>query len=391
MKTMRSATLSPVDLVHKLVSFATVSRDSNLPLIDFVADYLDGLGIASERFASEDGTKANLFATLGGPPDVPGIILSGHTDVVPVDGQDWSMDPFKVVQRDAKLFGRGTADMKSFLAVCLALAPEIQAAALSQPIHIAFSYDEEVGCRGVPKMIEALAGRTPVPRACIIGEPTNMKVVNAHKGICAFRTRITGREAHSSDTEFGESAVLAGVRLIGFLGEIGDEMKSRGDASGRFSPPYTSINIGVINGGSAINIIPNHCVFDWEYRPLPGIEIDEIVNRFTAFAENTVLADMRANFPQAAIATEILAKAPALMPQENSPAEELVLRLTGQNEAASVSYATEGGLFQESGIPAVVCGPGSIDQAHRPDEFIELSQIEECTGFLRSLVTALAH
>lgn len=391
MKTMRPTRLSPVDLVHKLVSFATVSRDSNLPLIDFVADYLDGLGIPSERFTSEDGSKANLFATLGGPSDVPGIILSGHTDVVPVDGQDWSTDPFEVVERDGKLYGRGTADMKSFLAICLALAPEIQAASLAQPIHIAFSYDEEVGCRGVPKMIDALVGRTPLPRACIIGEPTDMRVVNAHKGICAFRTQITGREAHSSDTEFGESAVLAGVRLIGFLDEIGKEMKSRGDASGRFSPPYTSINVGVINGGSAINIIPNRCAFDWEYRPLPGIEIDEILNRFTAFAEETVLGDMRANFPQAAIETEILAKAPALMPQENSPAEELVLRLTGQNEAASVAYATEGGLFQESGIPAVICGPGSIDQAHRPDEFVEISQIEECTAFLRSLVAALAN
>lgn len=386
---MRLETRSPTELVHKLVSFPTVSRDSNLPLIDFVAAFLDGLGIKSERFESDDGKKSNLFATLGGPADVPGIVLSGHTDVVPVDGQDWITDPFSVREKDGKLFGRGTADMKSFLAICLALASEIRDAPLAEPIHIAFSYDEEIGCRGVPKMLDALKNRHPLPRACIIGEPTGMKVVNAHKGICAFRTEIVGREAHSSNTEFGESAVLAAVRLIGHLNELGEEFKGRGDPTARFDPPYTSFNVGTLNGGAAINIIPNHCAFDWEYRPLPDGEADEMIDRFTAFTD-IVLADMRRNFPDASIQTETLAKAPPLVPQEGCPAEELVLRLTGQNETLTAAYATEGGLFQEAGIPAVICGPGSIDQAHRPDEFIELSQIDECVTFVRALVQALS-
>lgn len=386
---MRLEAHSPVELTHKLVSFPTVSRDSNLPLIDFVADFLDGLNIRSERFESDDGKKSNLFATLGGPSDVPGIVLSGHTDVVPVDGQEWITDPFTVSEKSGKLFGRGTADMKSFLAICLALAPEIRDAPLTEPIHIAFSYDEEIGCRGVPKMLDALKDRNPLPRACIIGEPTSMKVVNAHKGICAFRTEITGREAHSSNTEFGESAVLAAVRLIGHLNELGEEFKTRGDPTARFEPPYTSFNVGTLNGGAAINIIPNHCAFDWEYRPLPDGDANEMIDRFTEFSD-LVLNDMRRNFPEASIQTETLAKAPPLVPQEGCPAEELVLRLTGQNETITAAYATEGGLFQEAGIPAVICGPGSIDQAHRPDEFIALSQIEECVAFIRALVQALS-
>ena len=386
---MPLAPASPVDLVHELVSFPTVSRDSNLPLIDFVTTYLADLGIESERFESDDGKKSNLFATLGGPADVPGIVLSGHTDVVPVDGQDWITDPFNVREKDGKLFGRGTADMKSFLAICLALAPEIRDARLSEPIHIAFSYDEEIGCRGVGRMLDALKDRSPLPRACIIGEPTSMKVVNAHKGICAFRTEIVGREAHSSNTEFGESAILAAVRLISHLNELGEEFKQRGDPSARFEPPYTSFNIGTLNGGAAINIIPNHCAFDWEYRPLPDNDMNEMIDRFSAFSQ-TVLADMRRNSPEASIQTETLAKAPPLMPQEGCPAEELVLRLTGQNETMTAAYATEGGLFQEAGIPAVICGPGSIDQAHRPDEFIELSQIDACVTFIRDLTQALS-
>jgi len=386
---MRLKDLSTIDLVHRLVSFPTVSRDSNLPLIDFVVEYLNDLGIKSERFESDDGQKSNIFATLGGPPDVPGIVLSGHTDVVPIDGQDWITDPFNAVENGGKLFGRGTADMKSFIAICLFLAREIRAAPLVEPIHVAFSYDEEVGCRGVPKMLDALKGRHPLPRACIIGEPTSMKVVNAHKGICAFRTEIVGREAHSSNTEFGESAILAAVRLIGHLNDLGEEFKSRGDPTARFDPPYTSFNIGTLNGGSAINIIPNHCAFSWEYRPLPDSDADEMIDRFTKFSDS-VLGDMQHNFPEASIKTETLSKAPPLVPQEGCPAEELVLRLTGQNATITAAYATEGGLFQEAGIPAVICGPGSIEQAHRPNEFIEISQIDNCVAFVRALVQALS-
>ncbi|MFN3233486.1 MAG: acetylornithine deacetylase [Alphaproteobacteria bacterium] len=387
---MRKKARDASEILATLVGFDTVSRNSNLQLIDFVAEYLSAWGIEADVIADEAGGKANLFATLGGPSDVPGIVLSGHTDVVPVDGQDWITDPFTMVEKDGRLFGRGTADMKGFLAICLALTPEIAAAKLREPIHVAFSYDEEVGCRGVHSMVEKISHRHPLPRACIIGEPTSMKVVTAHKGICVYRTVIKGREAHSSDTEFGVSANFAGGRLMEFLRNLLAEMKERGDDTGRFQPPYTTINVGSVTGGTAINIIPNECTLTWEYRPLPQADDQEIINRFTEFAESEVLPEMQARFPDASITTEEIARAPALMRQQGSPAEELVLALTGQNQTEAVSFATEGGIFQAADIPTVVCGPGSIEQAHRPNEFIALSELDAGVGFVEKLVAALS-
>jgi len=380
----------PRDILAQLISFDTVSRNSNLALIDFIASYLGDLSINCDVIYSINNEKANLFATLGGPADKPGIVLSGHTDVVPIDGQDWSSDPFTMVERDGKLFGRGTADMKGFIAACLALAPEIAKAPLKEPIHVAFSYDEEVGCRGVGAMIEKVQAREPLPRICIIGEPTDMLVVNAHKGICAYRTSIVGRESHSSNTEFGESAIFAAARMVEHLRLLAGQIKEQADPASPFEPPYTSISVGTLNGGSAINIIPNHCSFDWEYRPLPDDDIDYVLNSLNQFAHDIVLPEMQANFPEASITTELIARAPALMREENSSAEELVLALTGHNETHVVAYATEGGLFQEAGMSTVVCGPGSINQAHRPDEFLEIAQLNQAEQFIRNLVTALS-
>ncbi|WP_346323024.1 acetylornithine deacetylase [Emcibacter sp. SYSU 3D8] len=386
---MRPNAHRAVELLHDLIAFDTVSRNSNLKLIDYAADYLAGVGVECELIRDDSGAKANLFATIGGPAGVPGIVLSGHTDVVPVDGQDWSSDPFSLTERDGKLFGRGTCDMKGFIAICLAMAPVIARADLKRPIHFAFSYDEEVGCRGVAGMIEKIAGRSPLPRACIVGEPTSMRAVTAHKGIRAFETVITGRESHSSNTEFGVSAIMAGGRLIEFLRAILAEMKARGDDTGRFDPPYTSLNIGTIDGGSALNITPNRCRMVWEYRPLPQADEDEIISRFDAFSRD-VEAEMRARFDGASIVTTQIARAPALLRQPNSPAEELVRALTGENDSLTAAYVTEAGLFQLADIPTVVCGPGSIDQAHRPDEFIELSQMDAGTDFIEKLVAALS-
>jgi acetylornithine deacetylase len=388
---MRKNAQKSRDILAQLISFDTVSRNSNLALINFIAETLDDIGISSDIIYDINYEKANLFATLGGPADQPGIILSGHTDVVPVDGQDWSSDPFTMVERDGRVYGRGTSDMKGFIAACLALAPEIAKADLKEPIHVAFSYDEEVGCRGVAGMIEKVQTREPLPRICIIGEPTEMRVVNAHKGICAYRTIITGRESHSSNTEFGESAIFAAARLIEHLRLVARGLKANADTASPFEPPYTSISIGTLNGGSAINIVPNHCSFDWEYRPLPDDDIDYVIDELNTYARETVLPEMRANFPEADIQTELIARAPALMREENSSAEELVLALTGHNETTVAAYATEAGIFQEAGMSTVVCGPGSIEQAHRPDEFLALSQLEEAEQFIRKLVVALSN
>jgi acetylornithine deacetylase len=386
---MRPNAQRAVEILHDLIGFDTVSRNSNLALIDYVADHLKSLGIESELIRDETGAKANLFATVGGPAGVPGIVLSGHTDVVPVEGQAWDSDPFTLVERDGRLFGRGTCDMKGFVAICLAMAPTIARAKLREPIHFAFSYDEEVGCRGVAGMIDRISGRRPLPRACIIGEPTSMRAVTAHKGIRAFETVIVGRESHSSNTEFGVSAIFAASRLIEFLRATQEDMKQRGDATGHFNPPYTSLNVGAINGGTAINITPNHCRFIWEYRSLPQVDDGEIIARFEGFSAQ-VEAEMRARFDGASIVTTQIARAPALLRHENSAAEELVLALTGRNETLTAAYVTEAGLFQQAHIPSVVCGPGSIEQAHRPNEFIELSQMDEGTEFLEKLVAALA-
>jgi acetylornithine deacetylase len=382
-------TYSPHEMIERLVGFDTTSRDSNLALITFVAEYLKGHDVEPLIVPSANGAKASLYATIG-PVAPGGIVLSGHTDVVPVDGQAWTTDPFKTIERDGKLFGRGTCDMKSFCAVALAFVPAFLRARPKTPIHIALSYDEEIGCLGVRPLIARIARDLPKPRLVIIGEPSDMQVVNAHKGIRAFRTTVTGREAHSSHTDKGVNAVMVAAKLIVHLEELAAEMRRRGDATGRFDPPYGTIQSSVVQGGTALNILARECTFQWEYRFLPGADDEEIGERFTTYCRDEVLPHLRRIAPEAEIETVAGSRVPALAPAENCPAEALARQLSGRNSAQAVSYGTEAGLFQEAGIPAVVCGPGSILQAHKPDEFIALEQIELCVAFMRRLVDYVA-
>ncbi len=378
-------TYSSQEMLSRLVSFDTTSRGSNLELISFVEDYARSYGLAPRRIPNPEGNKSNLLISVG-PQEPGGIILSGHTDVVPVDGQDWHTDPFAMIEREGKYFGRGTSDMKAFSAVILSLLPELTRHPLKTPVHIALSYDEEVGCLGVRPMIADIVKSVPMPRLAIIGEPTDMKVVNAHKGIRSFRTTVTGREAHSSQTDKGVNAVMVAAELIMHLAKLAEDMRRRGDPSGRFDPPYTTVQSSTIEGGSALNILARHCLFQWEFRYLPGTSQDEILDAFNAYANNEVLPRLKAIAPEADIVTKPRAHVPALVATEGCPAEALAKQLTGRNHAEAVAYGTEAGLFQEAGIPSVVCGPGNIQQAHKPNEFIEISQVAACEQFIRKLI-----
>lgn len=377
---------SPVEMIERLVSFDTTSRESNLPLIHFVRDYLASHGIESALTYDQTGRKANLYATIG-PVNVPGIALSGHTDVVPVDGQPWDTDPFRVVEKDSRLYGRGTADMKSFSAIVLAMVPEFVARKLETPIHLALSFDEEVGCLGAPLMIEQLGTELgPKPKIVIVGEPTDMAVVNAHKGVICFQTRVRGLEAHSSAAHRGVNAVHHAAKLVGFLIELGEEMQARQAPESGFDPPYTTIHVGTIHGGTAQNIVPLDCAFTWEYRLMPGADPDEIRQRFERFANEQVVPRMHAVDSDTGVETELICTVPGLRPDRESPAESLVMALARTNRTEVVAYGTEAGQFQQAGIPTVVCGPGSILQAHQPNEYIELSQVRACEAFLRRLL-----
>jgi acetylornithine deacetylase len=379
------AVLTPVEMVRRLVGFDTVSARSNLDLIRWVADYLAGHGIAARLTYDEARTKANLFATIGPAEAGGGVILSGHTDVVPVTGQAWDSDPFTVVERDGKLYGRGTADMKSFLAIALALVPEFRARALKRPIHLALSFDEEVGCNGVGHLIADLPEGRARPRLVVIGEPTLMAVANAHKGSFVFRTTVTGLEAHSSAPQRGVNAIFAASEIIQFIAALASEARAAPRPESGFVPPYTSFNVGMIEGGTAANIIPRECAFTWEFRTLPGVDPETLRRRVDGFVEGDLLPRLRQGHPAAGVATEVLARVPSLVPEERSPAEELARQLTGANDTIVVAFGTEAGLFQAAGIPAIVCGPGSIDQAHKPNEFIALEQIEAGAAFQRRL------
>ncbi len=378
-------TYTPLELISKLVAFATVSRDSNLELIEFVRAYLDEHGIESRLVPSDDGAKANLYATIG-PMVEGGVVVSGHTDVVPVDGQPWDTDPFTLVQKDGRLYGRGTADMKSFHAVALALLPEMLGRKLQRPIHLALSYDEEIGCLGAPRMIERIASELPRSRAVLVGEPTSMCVVNAHKSLTGLETVVTGHEAHSSQTHRGVSAVMTAARLIAFLEDMARE-NAGGTPSGMpFEPPFSTIHVGTVKGGTATNIISRECRFTWDMRCIPEDEPQIFLDRFAEFCGDQILPDMRAIAPEADIVTHIWASAPALEPEPDGEAETLAKQLTGYNSTDVVAYLAEAGQFQQAGFSTVLCGPGSIDQAHQPNEYIETSQVDECVGFFHRLI-----
>jgi acetylornithine deacetylase len=376
--------ISSIDMVRRLVAFDTTSRGSNLALIDFVRDHLAGYGIASELVFDESGSKANLYAKLG-PPDVGGIMLSGHTDVVPVDGQDWHSDPFRVLARDGRLYGRGTADMKSFLAVILALLPEIVGRPLRIPIHLAFSYDEEVGCRGVRRLIPRIGDRPDRPVLCIVGEPTEMRPVIGHKGKRSFRCHVRGFECHSALAHEGVNAVEAAAELVAHLKSMARRKRAEGPFEPDYAPPYTTIHTGLIRGGTALNIVPKECSFDFEFRLLPQDDPEASLRELRAFAEARLLPEMQAVRPETGIRFEEISSFPGLDTAVDAEVTRLVAGLTGMNGTGKVSFGSEAGLFQAAGIPTVVCGPGSIEEAHKPDEFIALAQIAECERFLRRL------
>ncbi|MFQ5774002.1 MAG: acetylornithine deacetylase [Kiloniellaceae bacterium] len=382
---MGGARYSPVEMIERLVGFDTTSSKSNLALIDFVERYLRDHGVPARRTANAEGTKANLFATLG-PQIAGGVVLSGHTDVVPVAGQPWDSDPFRLSERDGRLYGRGTADMKGFLAVALALVPEFLAAGPKRPIHLALSYDEEVGCLGVSGLIADIAAALPPPAMVIIGEPTSMQIATANKGCYVYRTTVTGKEAHSAQPHLGGNAILAAGDLVHFIGALARERRAAARAAdSRFEPPYTTFNVGEIAGGTAHNIIPRTCSITWQFRPLPGEDPRALAARFDRFAETEALPRLREFAPEASIVTEALAAVPPLVPEEDGAAEALVRALTGANTTTVISFATEGGLFQETGFSTVVCGPGAIDQAHQPNEYVARAQVEACEAFLRRL------
>ncbi|GBU14857.1 acetylornithine deacetylase [Polaromonas sp.] len=371
-------------MIERLIAFPTVSRDSNLGMIEWIRDYLAGLGVSSRLTYDASGKKANLFATLG-EGSKPGLILSGHTDVVPVEGQAWDTDPFKAVIKDGLLYGRGSCDMKSYIATALALAPKFLASKMDAPLHLAFSYDDEVGCIGVKGLIADLQDMALQTAGCIVGEPTSMQPIIAHKGTHRFRCCVTGREAHSSYTNLGVNAVEYAARIIVYIRQMADRFAQLETRDYGFTVPYTTMQTGLIRGGLASNIVPKDCVFEFEARTMPGIEAAHLLQEVENYAAK-LLPEMLQVEPNARIAFERLASAPGLSTKEHDAIAQLAIALSRNTVVGAVSYGTEAGLFQSAGIPTVVCGPGSIEQAHRPNEFVPLEQVAQCEAFLLRLL-----
>ncbi|MBT5413442.1 MAG: acetylornithine deacetylase [Rhodospirillaceae bacterium] len=382
---MSSPSENSIEMIRRLVGFDTTSRDSNMPLIEWVRDYLVEHGVDSTVIRDDTGTKANLFATLG-PQDRPGICLSGHTDVVPVDGQDWATDPFDLTEKDGLLYGRGTCDMKSFLAVALALVPEFQRRGLETPIHLAMSHDEEVGCRGVPRMLARMGDELIRPAMCIVGEPTSMKVVRGHKGKKAYRCDVYGLEAHSSLAPKAVNAIEYAAEIVAFLRAMARRKRDEGPLDDGYDIPHTTVQTGVIKGGTAINIVPRHCGFEFEFRVVPADDPDSCFEEARRFAAEELEPEMRAIHPDARIDFSLLSGYPGLDTDEGDPVVALAKQLTGANSTDKVAFGTEAGLFQQAEIPTVVCGPGSIDQAHKPNEFVSLDQIALCEQLMKRLM-----
>lgn len=381
--------MTPLAMLERLVAFNTESSRSNLDLIAFAEDWLRRCGVSSVRLPNATGDKAALFATIGPPVD-GGVLLSGHTDVVPVADQAWSSDPWRLRVDDGRAYGRGAVDMKGFLAIALALVPEIQAAKLSRPVHLLLSYDEEITCLGVVDAVARMGRDLPRPEVAIVGEPTGLDVVTAHKSVVSLTTRVSGKEGHSSQPSHGANAVMAAAELVMWLTRKQQALQQEGDATGLFTPPYSTVQVGVIRGGTARNIIARECQFLWEFRGLPGHSHLDVMRELAGFAEASVLPQMRAGAPEARIDTICDVAVPHLAPRPGSAAEQLALRLAGRNHTSTVSFATEAGHFQNAGMATVVCGPGSIAQAHQADEFITLADLEAGTAFIRRLVGVLA-
>lgn len=373
--------------LRDLVAFDTTSRNSNLPLIDHVEAKLAALGAVCERIPNADGTKANLHARFGPAVD-GGVILSGHTDVVPVDGQPWSTDPWSLTEKDGLLYGRGTCDMKGFSACILALAPAFAAAELKKPVHIALSYDEEVGCLGAPALIDRIMEGPVKPAIVVVGEPTDMKVVTAHKGLFSLTVKLRGREAHSSLVRDGACAVTHAVPLMQYLVDEAAKMEAAAPADSPFNPPHGTLTIGQMHGGTALNILALEAEFASLMRPAPWDDVKAIEKGLREHAA-AIEAKMREGAPEASIEIKVRSDVPAFAPEVDGAAERLARQLTGDNSTRVVSYGTEAGQFQAAGLSVVVCGPGSISQAHQPDEFVAIDQLDQCCVFMEKLVRVL--
>jgi acetylornithine deacetylase len=373
-----------VDLLGRLIAYPTVSTDSNLELIIDLSGRLQSLGARTHIFGDETGSKATLFATLG--PDVPGgVLLSGHSDVVPVTDQDWSSDPFQMREADGRLYGRGTCDMKGFIAASVVMAEHYATLPLKRPVHFAFTYDEETGCLGAQALIPELNRLGIKPDIAIIGEPTEMRVIEGHKGCCEYTTRFEGLEGHGSSPDLGVNAAEYAVRYVTRLMALREDLRARAPDGSRFDPPYTTINIGRIQGGHAHNVIVGKAEVDWEFRPVQTRDLRFVKETMETFVEQELLPQMRAVYPQADISTETLGEVVGLEPMSENAARDLVAGLVGANGADVVPFGTEAGLFQQMGMDVVVCGPGSIAQAHKPDEFVSLDQLGACLGMLERL------
>jgi acetylornithine deacetylase len=376
---MSGTTATAKDILAKLVAFDTTSSKSNLACAEYVRDYLASHGVEARVLPADDGIHANLFATIG--PDVDGGVgLSGHMDVVPVTGQLWDTDPFTLIERDGRLYGRGACDMKGYLACVMAMVPDFKRRKLRVPLHVVFSYDEEVGCTGVKPMIAEFGKALPKPRLILVGEPTNMGVVDAHKGGYRFRTQVTGKDAHSSKPQLGVSAVSIAGELISELSRIEERLKAE-KTSARFDPPYNSLTVSMIEGGLAQNVIPPTCTFYWSMRVLPGFDALGIMRELDAFAAK-LLPKMRAVWPDCNIVTENIGFLPPFSSAGDAEATSLALSLMGQNQTFAVPYGTEATHFQAAGCSSVVCGPGNIAQAHQPNEYVEIAEIDKCIGYL---------
>ena len=385
-----SATLAIQEILTTLVAYDTTSRNSNLELIRYIESYLAGHGIAAHLFLSPDGSKANLIATIG-PNVAGGVVLSGHTDIVPVDGQAWVTEPFTLTRKAGRLYGRGAADMKGFIAACLAYVPQMKDAALKRPVHLAFTFDEEVGCLGMRSLLPHLAKHCAQPRLVVVGEPTSMQVAAAHKGQYVSKTRIWGKEAHSSRPDDGVNAVAVAAELIMHIQAKAKHEREQGLHDPLFDPPYTSFNVGPITGGSAFNIIPNYCEFDWEFRAVPDADCASLLAAYQRFLDAAINPRLAAlGGAECRAENEVWAYLPPLKAEPGSDAEVLAKLLAGRNDTTVVAFGTEAGHYQSIDFPAVVCGPGDIAQAHKPDEYVDISQLEACGAFMRRVIEALA-
>ena len=375
-----------IELIKKLISFDTTSRNSNLDLIKFIEDYLTSHGIESTLIYNEGEGKANLYATLGDPTK-SGVMLSGHTDVVPVDGQNWDTDPFKVVEKDGKLFGRGTSDMKSFIALVLAYVPKFLERGLDTPIHLAFSYDEEIGCIGVRRMIDMINTLPVKPRMAIVGEPTSMGVIVGHKGKRSYKAHVRGLETHSSLAPQGVNAIEYAAELIAYLKSMARRISEHGPHDDLYDVSHTTVHTGVIRGGTALNIVPKDCQFDFEFRYVGDDDPDVIEAEIHAFSSQSLEPHMHKISPETGIDITCSNDMPGLDLNADEEVVTFVKALAGKNDHSKVAFGTEAGLFHtRAGVPTVICGPGSIEQDHKPNEFVELSQLDEATIFMNRLM-----